>query len=64
MLKFMSLAAQYGFELEDMNFGNLVRNQHEQTVSQEYQAYVTAQCSQDTVDLLKFWEVDDDIYGA
>jgi hypothetical protein len=53
--KYMSLAAQYGLE-DDMNF-NDNSGQDEQTVDQEYQAYVMAQCSPKGTDILKFWEV-------
>jgi hypothetical protein len=50
--KYMSLAAQYGLE-DDMNF-NDNSGQDEQTVDQEYQAYVMAQCSPKGTDILKF----------
>lgn len=60
---YMSLAAQYGLG-DDMKIGNLAENRREQTVNQEYQAYLTAQCSQSNVNILQFWEVGDDIYGA
>jgi len=60
---YMSLGAQYGFG-DEMEIGNLVVNQHEQSVNQEYQAYLTAKCSPSDVNILNFWEVGDDIYGT
>jgi hypothetical protein len=58
---YMLLAAQYGLS-DDMDLGNPAGN--EPSIDQEYQAYVTAQSSPKDVDLLKFWEVSDDIDGA
>jgi hypothetical protein len=55
MPKYMSLAAQYG--LEDMDIG--ASNSPEQTIEQEYQAYITAPLSPKSMDILKFWEVGD-----
>ena len=54
---YMSLAKHYG--LTDMALGGSRRN--EQSLSQEYQAYVTAALSPIEVDILKFWEVSIDI---
>ena len=59
--KYMSLAAQYGL-LDDMDIGDL--GQSEQTIDQEYQAYMTAPCSLKNTDPLKFWEVGGDTNGA
>ena len=56
----MNLAAQLGVEDEDMVIGD--SSQGEQTVEQEYQAYVTAQPSKS--DILKFWEVGGRFNGA
>jgi hypothetical protein len=56
MPKYMSLAHQYGYDDDDMDFGHGGSNDAEQTVEQEYQAYVTAPLSKDP-DILKFWEV-------
>jgi hypothetical protein len=50
----VELADSYGISNE-MDIGNL--NQKDQTVDEEYQAYVTAQCSLMGTDILKFWEV-------
>jgi hypothetical protein len=54
--KYMSLAAQYGLD-SDMDFGE--SGETEQTIEQEYQAYITAPLSPKTVNILKFWEVGD-----
>jgi hypothetical protein len=59
--KYMALAAQYGLN-DDMNIGDSSEN--EQTVEQEYQAYITAQCSLKSIDILKFWEVGCDTNSA
>jgi hypothetical protein len=56
MPKYMSLAEQYGFS-DDMDIGGSTDNGTEQTVEQEYLAYITAPPSSKTVDILKFWEV-------
>jgi hypothetical protein len=58
---YMSLAKQYGLH-DDMDIGD--SGGHEQTIEQEYQAYVTAQLSPKNVDILKFWEVSGDINDA
>jgi hypothetical protein len=50
--RFMMLAQRYGLS-DDMNIGG--SNETEQTLEQEYQAYVTA--TRSAVDILKFWEV-------
>jgi hypothetical protein len=49
-----SLAAKYGLS-DDMDVGDPGAN--EQTVEQEYQAYITAPLSPRTTDIIKFWEV-------
>ena len=51
---YMSLAAQYG--LDDMQFG-AVEDSDQQTVEQEYQAYINAVPSKEGTDMLKYWEV-------
>jgi hypothetical protein len=51
----MSLAEQYGYHDEDLEFGG--PSDTEQTVEQEYQAFVTALLSAKYTDILKFWEV-------
>jgi hypothetical protein len=50
---YMLLVAQYG--IADMEIGN--PDIHDQTVEQEYQVYITAPLSPNTIDILKFWEV-------
>ena len=52
MPRYMSLAERYGLGI-DMNIGGL--DETEQTVDQEYQAYITAVLS--SIDILKFWEI-------
>lgn len=49
-----SLAEQYGLTDDDMDIGGPGEN--EQTVEQEYQAYITATLSPKSIDILKFWE--------
>jgi len=61
VLKYMSLAAQYGL-LDDMDIGDL--GQSKQTINQEYQAYMMAPCLPKNTDPLKFWEVGGDTNGA
>ena len=58
---YMTLAAQYGLTDDDME---IVNTTPEQTVEQEFQAYVTALLSPNNIDILKFWEVSSrlDIY--
>jgi hypothetical protein len=56
---FMSLAAKYGLD-DDMNIGNSGTN--EQTVEQEYQAYITSPLSASASDIIKFWEVSNLLY--
>lgn len=51
---YMSLAARYGLMDDDMDVGNSGTN--EQTVEQEYQAYITSPLSPKTSDIIKFWE--------
>jgi hypothetical protein len=53
----MQLAAEYGLDDDDMIIGNPGNNLQQQTVDEEYQAYVTAPCSSNDVTSLKFWEV-------
>ena len=55
MAKYFSIAADYG--IDDMDIGE--SGGDEQTVEQEYQAYITAPLSLKTVSILKFWEVRD-----
>jgi hypothetical protein len=55
MEKYMAIAAQFG--VNDMDIGD--SRESDQTVDQEYQAYITAPLSPKTVDVLKFWEVCD-----
>lgn len=50
---FMSLAERYG--LPGMGFAN-DEDTDEQTVEQEYQAYVTAPLSRKGTNILKYWE--------
>ena len=52
---YMSLAQQYSYDDDDMEFGG--PSDAEQTVEQEYQAYVTAPLSTKYTDILKYWEV-------
>ena len=52
---YMSLAQQYGYDDDDMEFGG--PSDAEQTVEQEYQAYITAPLSAKYTDILKYWEV-------
>jgi hypothetical protein len=52
---YMTLDAQYGLMEDDLEIGSSTTP--EQTVEQEYQAYVTASLSPKKVDILKFWEV-------
>ena len=54
MLKYMSLAEQYGIA-EDMEIGE--SSELMQTIEQELQAYITATLSLKIVNILKFWEV-------
>lgn len=55
MDKYLEIAAYYG--LNDMEIGE--SEQTEQTVDEEFQAYVTASLSPKNVEILKFWEVND-----
>ena len=52
---YMDLAAQYGLG-DDMTISDPGDNR-QQTIQEEYQAYVTAPRSSKAVDPLKFWEV-------
>jgi hypothetical protein len=58
--KFMSLAAQYGLN-KDMDIGN--SDGPEQTIEQEYQAYITSQISKG-ISTIRFWEVRNSINGV
>jgi hypothetical protein len=51
---YMSLDVQYGIEEDDMAIGG---SSSDQTVEQEFQAYITAPLSPPSIDILKFWEV-------
>jgi hypothetical protein len=51
--KYFSIADKYG--IDDMDIGE--SGESEQTIEQEYQAYITALLSSKTVNILKFWEV-------
>jgi hypothetical protein len=53
--KYMTIAAKYW--IDDMDIG--VSGGIEQTVEQEYQAYITAPLSPRNVIILNFWEVGD-----
>lgn len=53
---YMSLSEQYGLVDDDMDIASSV---DEQTVEQEYQAYITAPLSPKTIDMVKFWEASD-----
>jgi hypothetical protein len=52
---FMTLDAQYGLTDDDLAIGGTTT--HEQTVEQEFQAYITAPLSPSNMDILRFWEV-------
>jgi hypothetical protein len=52
---YMTLDAQYGLVDDDLAIGGATTQ--EQTVEQEFQAYVTAPLSSPNIDILKFWEV-------
>jgi hypothetical protein len=55
-----ALAAEYGLDDEDMDTGNSGAN--EQTVEQEYQAYITAPLSPKTTNIIKFWEASKQVF--
>lgn len=57
---YMSLAERYGLVDDDMDIGNSGTN--EQTVEQEYQAYITSHLSPKTSDIIKFWEASNHSY--
>lgn len=57
----MSLAKQYRIEAE-MGIGN--HDENTQTVDEEYNAYVTAQCSRLGTDILSFWSVCGNVNGT
>lgn len=52
---YMSLAEQYGLS-DDMAIGDS-GSSCQATIEQEYQAYITAPLSPQSMDILKFWEV-------
>ena len=56
---FMSLAAQYGI-MDDMDIGDSGPN--EQTMEQEYQAYLKSPPTSKTVNIIKYWEVIGELY--
>ena len=51
--KYALIAAEFG--MDNMEIGESRRN--EQSLEQEYQAYITALLSSKTINILKFWEV-------
>ena len=51
---YMSLTSQYDLE-DDMSIG--ASGMQEQSIEQEYQAYITAPLSPIKMPILKFWEV-------
>jgi hypothetical protein len=53
MPAYMTLGAQYGIA-DEMD---ITANSCEQTIEQEYQAYITAVTSPKTTNILGFWEV-------
>lgn len=59
MEKYMSLAARY--DCKDMRVGK--SRGKGQTIEQEYQSYITAPLSEDTVHILNFWEASDFVNG-
>ena len=54
---YMELAARYG--LQDMEIGG--SEGKEQTVEQEYRAYIALAPPPTVIDILKFWEVGDSL---
>jgi hypothetical protein len=50
---YMTLDAQYGLMDDDLVIGGTT---HEQTVEQEFQAYITALLLPPNMNILKFWE--------
>jgi len=58
---YASLAEQYG--LTDMQFGAL-EDTVGQTLEQEYQSYITAPLSKQGTDMIKFWEVGNNLFIA
>ena len=52
---YMTLDAQYRLTDDDLAIGGTTTQ--EQTVEQEFQAYVTAPLLPPNIDILKFWEV-------
>ena len=55
MERYMDIAGQYG--LQNMMIGEPVGNQ--QTIEQEYRAYIAQTLSPKTISVLKYWEVGD-----
>jgi len=60
---YMTLAVQYGLPT-DMMIGTSTSGKYQQTVKEEYQAYVMAPRSDRVSDPLMFWEACGDISGA
>ena len=52
---YMTLNAQYGLTDDDMAIGGTTTTS-QQTVEQEFQAYITAPLSPNNINILKFWE--------
>lgn len=55
--RYMSLAQQYGIG-DEMRIGRGSQAGGHQTVQQEYHLYISTRLSLETIDILKFWEVD------
>ena len=53
MEKYYTLAAEYTLD-DDLDIGG--SGGDEQTIEQEYQAYITAPLSSKTISILRFWE--------
>jgi hypothetical protein len=58
---YASLAEQYG--LTDMQFG-APEDTVGQTLEKEYQSYITAPLSKQGTDMIKFWEVGNNLFIA
>jgi hypothetical protein len=56
--KYWSIAAKYGLG-EEMGMGVDESGGNEQTIDQEYQAYITGTTLRRNVNILNFWEVGD-----
>jgi hypothetical protein len=59
---YMSLDAQYGFLDDDLEIGSITTP--EQTVEQEFQAYITSKLSRIDIDILKFWEASRELISS